>query len=137
MKLLLDENLPRKLKNFFGEQEVYTVKEMGWSEKTNGELLALLHPNGFDVLITSEKSLRFQQALQKYHAAVIILLANDNRLRTLKQLVPKVINALDFVKPGRNYSARQSVLSTECTTCNVNRLHNPKFVIRVSSNDRH
>ena len=107
MKILLDENLPRKLKNFLSEQGVSTVGEMGWSGKTNGELLALLHPNGFDVLITSDKKLHFQQPLQKYNAAVILLVAEDNRLQTLKQLVPQVRNTLDFVKPGQLHEVAQ------------------------------
>lgn len=61
MKLLLDENLPRKLKKDFAEYEVFTVAEMGWSGKENGVLLALLM---LKVLITSKEYLEgffFQQ----------------------------------------------------------------------------
>ena len=101
MKILLDENLPRKLKSFIGGHEVSTVREMGWSGKTNGELLTLLHPNSFDVLITADNNLRFHQSLPKYSVAVILLKSEDNRLQTLKQLVPEILRTLDFVKPGQ------------------------------------
>jgi predicted nuclease of predicted toxin-antitoxin system len=101
MKILLDENLARKLKNFLGEHQVYTVREKAWSGKTNGELLRLLDSNGFDVLITADKNLRFQQPVQKHNAAIIPLRASDNRLQTLKQLVPKILRILNFVRPGQ------------------------------------
>ena len=90
MKILLDENLPRKLKNFFGEYEVKTVSEMGWSGKKNSELLQLLQSNSFDILITADKNLRFQHPITKFKVGVILLKANNNRLQTLKQLIPKI-----------------------------------------------
>lgn len=101
MKILLDENLPGKLKSFLGKHEVHTVTEMRWSGKTNGELLALLHSNDFDALITADKNLSFQVPLQKYRVSIILLKAPDNRLRTLKDLVPELLHALDFAKPGQ------------------------------------
>ena len=52
MKILLDENLPKKLKlDFEDKHEIRSVQEMGWQGKTNGELLGLLTFNGFDVFI--------------------------------------------------------------------------------------
>lgn len=62
MKVLIDENLPRKLKGFLGNHEVFTVREMGWSGKSNGELLTLLQAEGFDVLITADRNLHFSEA---------------------------------------------------------------------------
>ncbi len=55
MKILLDENLPRKLKDLIPEHDVHTVVEMKWAGTKNGELLTLLYTNGFDVLITADK----------------------------------------------------------------------------------
>ena len=101
MKILLDENLPRKLKSFLGEHDVHTVTEMGWTGKTNGELLRLLHSDNFETLITADKNLRFQQLLRDYGVAVVVLTAEDNRVQTLKQLIPEVIRTLNFVKPGQ------------------------------------
>jgi len=101
MKILLDENLPRKLKHSFGEHETYTVTEMGWSGKKNGELLQLLQTNGFDALITSDIRLPLQQPLQEFKVAVVLLRADNNRLQTLKELIPETLRALNFLKPGQ------------------------------------
>jgi predicted nuclease of predicted toxin-antitoxin system len=58
MKILLDENLPKKLKiTFAPEREVYTVREKNWNGKRNGELLGLMTLDGFDAFITIDKNL--------------------------------------------------------------------------------
>lgn len=101
MKLLLDENLPKRLKQEFKEQEVYTVAEKGWSGISNGELLALLIENNFDALITFDKNLQYQQNFSKYPVTVIVLNAPDNTYLTLKQLVHKVEEVLKTdLSPG-------------------------------------
>ena len=58
MKLLLDENLPVKLKSDLQDYDVFTVRDKGWLGKENGELLRLLLSEGFDVLITADKNLK-------------------------------------------------------------------------------
>ena len=52
MRLLLDENLPKRLKSDFPDHEVFTVAEIQWSGKTNGELLRLMLENDFAALLT-------------------------------------------------------------------------------------
>jgi predicted nuclease of predicted toxin-antitoxin system len=80
MKLLLDENLPRKLKYRFNETfVVITVNEMKWNAKKNGELIQLLQDNGFQALITSDKNLQYQQNLDRYKIKVVVLDVKDNR----------------------------------------------------------
>lgn len=61
MKLLLDENLPKKLKSDFPEHEIYTVSDKGWNGVKNGELLKLLLQEGFDALLAFDKNLQHQQ----------------------------------------------------------------------------
>ena len=73
MKLLLDENIPRKLKNDLSEFEVYTVREMNWDGKKNGELLELMLNEGFEVLITADKNLQNQHNFNKYPIPVLTL----------------------------------------------------------------
>jgi predicted nuclease of predicted toxin-antitoxin system len=90
MKLLLDENLPKKLKNDFPEHEVCTVRERGWSGKTNGELLRLMLAEKFNALLTFDKNLQHQQNFKKYTITVFILSASDNTYTTLQKLVPKI-----------------------------------------------
>ena len=92
MKLLLDENVPRNLKFEIIGYEIFTVQEMGWSSKKNGELLKLLLENNFYGLVTVDKNLNFQQNFSSYPIPVFILNAKDSRLESLKPLVAKIVN---------------------------------------------
>lgn len=90
MRLLLDENLPKRLKQDFNKHEIYTVADKGWVGISNGTLLELLIQNKFDALITFDKNLQHQQNFAKYSIAVIVLDAPDNSYSTLKYLVEKI-----------------------------------------------
>lgn len=96
MKLLIDENLPKRLKLDFPEQKIYTVGDMGWNSKKNGELLQLMLKEGFEVLLTFDKNLQFQQNFLKYPIAVFILSAEDNSYSTLKSLIPAIHDHLNM-----------------------------------------
>ncbi|MBM3416602.1 MAG: hypothetical protein FJY20_09165 [Bacteroidetes bacterium] len=73
MKLLLDENLPQKLKYRFLEKgmEVFTISDMKWNSKKNGELLPLLIEHSFTHFLTFDSQLRFQQNFAKYPVCVL------------------------------------------------------------------
>ena len=82
MKILLDENLPAKLKYDFGENfEIATVRDMKWLGKKNGELLGLAVFNGSDILITLDKNLKHQQSIHKFDQKFIILLTLNNKFK--------------------------------------------------------
>jgi predicted nuclease of predicted toxin-antitoxin system len=103
MKLLLDENLPKRLKEHFAEHEIYTVRDMGWNGVKNGELLKLMIADGFHVLITFDKNLQFQQNFAKYTLPIVVLNEFDNTYLTLKELVPQTILLLKSnLKAGAN-----------------------------------
>jgi len=84
MKLLLDENLPKRLKLDFYEHAIFTVSDKGWNGKKNGELLGLLRDENFDALFTFDRNLQYQQNFEKYPVAVLVLQARDNTYATLK-----------------------------------------------------
>ena len=91
MQILLDENIPTKVKFDFGKGfEVMTVRDMGWLGKKNGELLGLLTFNGFSFFITIDKNLQYQQNLEKFDIKIILLLASDNKHQTLQPFIEKV-----------------------------------------------
>jgi reverse gyrase len=91
MKVLLDENLPVKLKNGFSLTiEVYTVYDMKWNSLKNGELLKSINENNFDALITSDKNIIFQHKLSKYNFRFIIISASDNQYQTILPLIPLI-----------------------------------------------
>lgn len=90
MKLLLDENLPKRLKSDFNDHEIYTVRDKGWNGIRNGDLLKLLLDNKFDALLTFDKNLQHQQNFEKYTITVFVLSANINSYEELTKLTPKV-----------------------------------------------
>ncbi len=94
MKLLLDENLPKRLKQDFLEYEIFTANDKGWSGKNNGELLSLMLAEKFDALITFDKNLQHQQNFRKYSLTVFVLSAADNTYPTLKPLTTKIKDLL-------------------------------------------
>lgn len=95
MKILLDESLPRKLRIDFGpEHEVWTVRDKGWLSKKNGELLKLMTDDNFDIFVTVDKNLPYQQNLERLYVTIVVLNAKDNRLTTLRVLIPKIFDRL-------------------------------------------
>ena len=95
MKILLDESLPRKLKNDFGtNHDVYTVRDMKWLGFKNGELLKLMIENTFDLFITVDRNLPYQQNLERLPLTIFVLCAYDNRRETLQQLIPKIFERI-------------------------------------------
>ncbi len=87
MKLLLDENLPKRLKQDFREFEISTVRDKGWNGLTNGALLKRMLENDIDILITFDKNLQHQQDFNKYPLHVVLLTAVSNRYIHLSPLV--------------------------------------------------
>ena len=81
MRLLLDENLPKRLKADFPNHQVFTVAEQQWTGKKNGELLKLMLENDFAALLTFDKNLQHQQNFQKFPLTVFVLTAPNNTKR--------------------------------------------------------
>ena len=99
MKLLLDECVPQRLSDDFPDHDVYTAETAGLLGVKNGALLRAAAER-FDVLITVDRRMPFQQNLQKFDLAVIVLSATPCRYPQLKLLAPKVLEVLDQLKPG-------------------------------------
>jgi hypothetical protein len=99
MKLLLDECTPKRLRLDFSGHAVYTVEEAGLKGLKNGALLQIANSK-FDVLITVDQNIPFQQHLPNLAIAIVILVARSNRYSELRTLVAKVEEALRSIKPG-------------------------------------
>ena len=96
MKILLDESLPRKLKNDFGkDHEVWTVRDKGWLSKRNGELLKLMINDGFELFVTADQNLQYQQKVEKLPLTIAVLRGSDNRLSTLQNLIPLLFKRIN------------------------------------------
>ncbi len=99
MKLLLDERIDRRLAKDLEAHDVKTVPQMGWSGIKNGELLTRAE-NEFEVFITVDRNLSFQQNLPNFNIAVLVLHAPSNRLADLRHLVPKILSTLPALRNG-------------------------------------
>ena len=100
MKLLLDECAPKRLRNDFPNHEIRTLDEVGLKGLKNGALLSAAVRQGFDVLITVDRRMPFQQNPAHLNLALIILVATPCRYQQLKLLVPRALGALETIKPG-------------------------------------
>ena len=100
MRVLLDENLPRRLTKLLGpEIRATTVGRQGWSGKKNGELLSLAEKE-FDAFLTTDKGLPQQQNLANFDLAIVLLRAKSNDYEDLAPLMDETNVKLAFVKSG-------------------------------------
>jgi hypothetical protein len=99
MRVLLDECVARALRNDILGHEVQTVAEAGWAGVKNGELLWLA-ATAFDVLITVDRNLEYQQSFKDVALAVIVIHASSNDIFALRPLVSAVLDLIPQAKPG-------------------------------------
>jgi hypothetical protein len=99
VRILLDECIDWRLSRAIRGHDVRSVRQEGWVGLKNGELLALASER-FDVFITVDRNLSFQQNVTDLRIAVIVLRARTNRLSELLPLVPNILSVLDAAEPG-------------------------------------
>lgn len=100
MKILLDECLDRRFARDFPEFEIKTVPQMGWAGVKNGDLMKLAEAN-FDVFITVDRNLSFQQNLPQFDIAVVVIRCKSNRWLDLQPFAPKIIEILPNLEKGK------------------------------------
>lgn len=99
MRVFVDECVDWRLSRDIADHEVKTARQMGWTTIKNGELLALA-ANAYDVFVTVDRNLSFQQNLPAFTIAVVVLRARSNRLADLQLLVPDLLAAIPAAKRG-------------------------------------
>jgi len=99
MRELLDENLPHELRHEVVGHDVYTVQFTGWCGLKNGALLAQASAAGFDVMVTMDSGVRYQQNLSTFPVAIVVLSAASNVIDDLSPLVPKLLETLKTLSP--------------------------------------
>jgi hypothetical protein len=99
-RVLLDENLSRLLKRELPGFEVRTVAEMGWAGIKNGKLLRLAEAE-FDVLVTADQNLSYQQPVTTFQLGLVVLKARTTKLEDLVPLVPMLEEALNELQAGQ------------------------------------
>ena len=96
--VLLDENLPQKLRLHLGNHTVNTVGYRGWAGISNGALIAAAEQAGFDVMISADQGLNYQQNLKGRRLAVVVLSTNRSSLVIANALL--IRDAIDLALPG-------------------------------------
>lgn len=99
MKILFDNSVPWGISRFLKGHTVYSAKKMGWATLENGHLLTAAEAGGFDVLITSDQNLPYQQSFTTRRIAVLIL--STNHWPTIELVVTRVSSAIDFLQPSQ------------------------------------
>jgi len=104
MKLLLDENLPVKLKFRLIEKglDTFTVADKKWNAKQNGELLQLMLAEGFTHLVTFDSNIGFQQNFVKYPIPVIVVIAYSNNYNTIMDIFEDLVSMINQAVIGSN-----------------------------------
>jgi predicted nuclease of predicted toxin-antitoxin system len=99
MKILLDECITKRLKEHLAEYEVLTVRELSLSGMKNGELMTFCVENNFDILLTIDKNLMFQQNLDQYPVTIVVLNCRTSKIEELVTFLPSFKSQLNkFLK---------------------------------------
>src|SRR5262245_51274469 len=101
MRVLLDECIPRKFKNSLPSHECRTVKEIGYAGTKNGALLSVAESKDFDVFLTIDKGVEYEQNLTGRKIAVLILRPKSNRLADLQTHAPACLKCLQTIGAGQ------------------------------------
>lgn len=97
-RVLFDEDVPRQLRRELPGLQIVTVPEAGWSGLKNGELLRQAEAR-FDVFVTADRNLRFQQNLSSFAIGVVVLEGGSAKLEDLRLLVAELRRAIETVQP--------------------------------------
>ncbi|GAB2568154.1 DUF5615 family PIN-like protein [Spirosoma areae] len=103
MKILLDECVTKHLKPHLSEHEVYTVRELQWSGIKNGKLMALCVEHQFDVLLTIDKNLQYQQNLDKHSLIIVVLNSFTSKVEELVLFLPSFKERVDQFEKHKAY----------------------------------
>lgn len=98
MRILLDESVPERLGRLLAGHSCSTVQRQGWTSVKNGKLLDLAK-NDFDVLLTADKGMEYQQNQSTLPVAILVIRAKSNRMEDLTRAVPSILDALEVLPP--------------------------------------
>ena len=98
MKILFDQGTPAPLRKFLTSSEVSTAAEMGWSDLGNGELLAEAENAGFEILVTTDQNLEYQQNLSERTIGIVVIV--NYAWPNLKERAEEVAEAIEGASPG-------------------------------------
>lgn len=101
MKILIDECVDQRLRLLFDGHDCQTAAYAGFAGLKNGVLLANAEAAGFEVMVTTDQEIPFQQNLNIRRISIVVLCAPTNQISDLRPLVPEALRALDSIEPGQ------------------------------------
>ncbi len=107
MKILLDECVTKRLKPHLSEFEVFTVSDMKWNGIKNGRLMTLCVDNNFELLLTIDKNLMFQQNLDKHKLTIVVFDSSTSKIEELKLFIPSFKAQVDKLEKHKAYIIQQ------------------------------
>ena len=116
MLLLLDENIGVEIQKMLFEYDTKSIRDMGWLGKKNGELMRLIAENDFDIFISTDKNLPYQQNLSKLTYGLWILDTPKNDVNTLKLFVPLIIQEIEKLKGQKPETELKYIIIEGCST---------------------
>ena len=103
MKVLLDECVTKRLKPHLKGLAVFTVREMGWSGVKNGKLIALCIDNNFDIIVTIDKNMVYQQNLEKYPITIVVLNSSSSKIEEIILFIPSFLKQICHFEKSKAY----------------------------------
>jgi len=98
MRVLFDNGTPRGVATALSGHTVEEARSHGWDTLRNGELLDAAEAAGFDVLLTTDRNIRYQQNLASRKIAIVVL--TKARWKLIKLVLPKIVAAVNATTPG-------------------------------------
>ena len=98
MRILFDNGTPRQLRRQLSGHDIETCQERGWDRLTNGELLDRAEDSGFELLITTDQGMRYQQNMSNRHLSVVVLM--NTAWPRVARRTEAIRNAIDVAEPG-------------------------------------
>ncbi len=98
MRILFDQGTPAPLRQVLSGHEVITAFELGWSTLKNGELLAAAEQEGFELFVTTDRNLRYQQNLRSRRIAILVL--STTSWPRIRNAVDQVVAVANSCEPG-------------------------------------
>lgn len=98
MRILFDKNVPYPLRHFLANHEVRTAAEQGWSRLVNGDLLKAAEDYGFEVMVTADQSIEYQQNLKGRKLAIVVL--STNHIGVLEKYPERLASAVNAATRG-------------------------------------
>ncbi len=98
MLILFDNNTPRGLARFLTSHSVVEARTRGWDQLVNGELISVAEQAGFEVMVTADKNIRYQQNLEARKIALVVL--ENSQWPMVKLVAEKIVAAVNAARPG-------------------------------------